>query len=58
MTEEEWLSSTEPRPMLEFLAGKASDRKFRLYGLACCQGFHPFLEHRSTTLQSWASSAK
>jgi hypothetical protein len=25
MTEEEWLSATDPTPILEFLRGKASD---------------------------------
>jgi hypothetical protein len=36
MTEPEWLSSTNPRPMLEFLGRrKASDRKVRLFGAAC-----------------------
>jgi hypothetical protein len=30
MTEAEWLAATDPTPMLEFLKGKASDRKLRL----------------------------
>jgi len=37
MTEGEWLAATEPTLMLEFLRGKASDRKLRLF--ACAWGY-------------------
>lgn len=37
MTEQEWLESDDTRPMLEFLRGKASERKMRLFACACCR---------------------
>ena len=53
MDEEQWLNATEPRLMLEFLrlSGRASERKLRLFAVACCRLVWPLLADQG----SWAA---
>jgi hypothetical protein len=37
MTEQEWFTTTTPWPMLEFIHDKGSERKWRLFAVACCR---------------------
>jgi hypothetical protein len=50
MTEREWLESTYPKLMLELLTIKASERKLRLFAVACCRRvWRSFEDERSKT---------
>lgn len=50
MTEQEWLDSKDPEPMLQHLSTLCSDRKFRLFAVACCeQVLHLMEDERSKT---------
>jgi hypothetical protein len=42
-----WLTGDDPRRMLEFLHGRASDRKLRLFQVACCRRAWHLLSNNS-----------
>src|SRR5262249_34450470 len=47
MTEPEWLTCTEPGPLLGHLGMRASERKLRLLGASCAQRVWHLLEAES-----------
>lgn len=46
LTEKTWLAATDPAAMLRFLGRRASDRKVRLFGCACCRRAWGFAKDR------------
>jgi hypothetical protein len=45
MNEEQWLSCTDPWPMLKFLSRGENHRKDRLFLVACCRSVWHLLVH-------------
>ncbi len=55
MMETEWLVCTDPNPMLEHVGTTASDRKLRLFGVACCRRVWRLLhDKRSQKAVEWS----
>jgi hypothetical protein len=50
MTPDEWANANDPYAMLEFLqsTGRLTDRKARLFGVACCRRIRPWLSDESS----------
>src|SRR5688572_9583767 len=49
MTEDEWLTCTDPEPMRALMRDRLSERKWRLFACACCH----LVRHLMTDPRSW-----
>ncbi|HUR54402.1 MAG TPA: hypothetical protein VMZ71_09740 [Gemmataceae bacterium] len=45
MTEAEWLAAIDPVAMLAFVRGKTTERKLRLFAVACCRRIAEHITH-------------
>jgi hypothetical protein len=54
MTEREWLGCEDIGKLLEYMTGRASSRKFRLFGCACCRRIWHLLNEPSRNAVSVA----
>ncbi len=50
MTEEEWLTASDPAAMLEFIRAKTSDRKLRLFACACCRNIWHLMKFENSRI--------
>jgi hypothetical protein len=61
VTEAEWLACADPERLLEFLHGKVSERKLRLFACACCRRIWPMLgpggQHAVEVAEQFADGA-
>src|SRR5262245_21905363 len=46
VTEAGWLECDDSKPMLEFVRGRTSDRKLRLFAVGCCWPLWPWMTER------------
>src|SRR5436305_9705516 len=44
MNEVDWLTGHDPQAMLDYQADRVSDRRLRLFAVACCRRFWPYLK--------------
>jgi hypothetical protein len=44
MDEAEWLTCTDPKPLLDFLRGRPSERSLRLFACACVERCRDWLD--------------
>lgn len=49
ITESEWLGCADPTPMLKYLRDKGSDRRLRLFAVACCRRIWHLIEEETCT---------
>ena len=57
MNEKEWLAATDVWPMFDLLHNRASDRKLRLFAVACCRSICHFLEDKRSQVAVESSEA-
>jgi hypothetical protein len=55
MTADEWMACTRPEPMLRLMKGKATNRKLRLFAVACCRHIDHLIQDQRSRMAVDAS---